>query len=219
MIKISNWNIIEKDLNKDDPDEIANLLKNDVTMAIFMIKDHTENKRISKIYQKSLVSEFYNSTGNISSHMNYKDRKEVYRKGLCDIIEGNKGPAYFPVALSCGNMDNDDVEPEIKLLTNDRGMIYDTSTKEYIVGNYGSSYNGNVMNRFSYSEEQFKEYGEKIKQKREKKKQRIEECKEKIKELISQNKNVDEITKIIRESYKELDIRRSDIEYYAQNKA
>ena len=47
--KISNWNIIEKDLNKDNPDEIANLLKNDVTMAIFMVKQGDQEK-ISEIY-------------------------------------------------------------------------------------------------------------------------------------------------------------------------
>ena len=89
-------------------------------------------------------------------------------------------------------------------------MLYDTINKNYAAGH--ALYYIDVLDKFGYSKEEVENRIKKIKENNQKAAKQVQEIKSKVKELISQNKSVDEITKIIRESYKELDIRRSDIE-------
>lgn len=212
--KISNWNIIEKDLNKDNPDEIANLLKNDVTMAIFIAKEG-EEKKIDQIFYKSLVSKVhgfsYFESKQAVVKIDYSDPEHGYKRGA---IANGKGLPYHPIGLELGNINgfskvNDYLKDEI--------LLYDTINKNYAAGH--ALHYINVLGKFGYPKEEIENRIKKIEENNQKAAKQGQEIKSKVKELISRNKSVDEITKIIRESYKELDIRRSDIEYYAQNKA
>lgn len=202
--KISNWNIIEKDLNKDNPDEIANLLKNDVTMAIFIVKKG-ETKKIDEIFYKSLVSKVHGFDYFGSERaIDYSDPEHGYERGA---IENGKGLPYHPIGLELGNING------FSLINNylrDEILLYDTINKNYAAGH--ALYYIDVLDKFGYSKEEVENRIKKIKENNQKAAKQVQEIKSKVKELISQNKSVYEITKIIRESYKELDIRRSDIE-------
>lgn len=94
--KFSNWNIIEKDLNNDSADEIANLLKNDVAMAVFMIDDEDNKDKIREIFLKSLVS---NLQWEGDTKYSYLDKGHSYD----DFI---RGPAYIPTGFIFKNNKN-----------------------------------------------------------------------------------------------------------------
>ena len=151
--KISNWNIIEKDLNKDNPDEIANLLKNDVTMAIFMVKQGDQEK-ISEILNKSFVSKVIKITDKTKNNLPIWIHEDLLGK------RGFKSPAYFPVNLYCGNENNgvNPVSDNARDAGNDEGMSYDTIKKEYVAARcncFVKKYTPEEIEKMKKEEEKF----------------------------------------------------------------
>ena len=161
--KISNWNIIEKDLNKNIPDEIANLLKNDVTMAIFIVKKG-ETKKIDEIFYKSLVSKVhgfdYFGSERAVVKIDYSNPEHSYKRGA---IANGKGLPYHPIGLELGDING---FSEVNDYLKDEILLYDTINKNYAAGH--TLHYIHVLGKFGYSKEEIENRIKKIEEEHQK---------------------------------------------------